>query len=105
MPSCVGMNQPSVRSDHMAGQDGNARCGARTRRGTRCEQPAGFGTSHVGYGSCRFHGGHLPGPIKAAAREALIGESLRMGLSLDMRPEDLMLTAVRSAAGALQYAQ
>jgi len=30
-------------------------CGARTRRGTPCKLPAGWGTDHPGEGPCRYH--------------------------------------------------
>lgn len=32
-------------------------CGAKTRAGTPCEQPAGWGTEHPGTGRCKLHGG------------------------------------------------
>ncbi len=34
-----------------------ATCGAKTRAGTSCLQPAGWGTDHPGRGRCRLHGG------------------------------------------------
>lgn len=38
-------------------------CGARTRRGTRCEKQSGWGTTHFGTGRCRLHGGAGGGAI------------------------------------------
>lgn len=37
-------------------------CGARvkSRPGGTCEQPAGWGTNHVGTGRCKLHGGATP---------------------------------------------
>ena len=35
-------------------------CGAKTRAGTPCAQPAGWGTDHVGWGRCKLHGGATP---------------------------------------------
>lgn len=32
-------------------------CGAKTRGGGKCQRPAGWGTSHVGEGKCKLHGG------------------------------------------------
>lgn len=32
-------------------------CGAKTRAGTPCRRPAGWGTDHVGEGRCKLHGG------------------------------------------------
>ncbi|MFW5968953.1 MAG: hypothetical protein ACOCV2_15620 [Persicimonas sp.] len=37
------------------------KCGAKTKStGEPCQQPAGFGTDHVGEGRCKFHGGATP---------------------------------------------
>ena len=36
-------------------------CGAKTRAGTPCQQPAGWGTHHVGDGRCKLHGGASKG--------------------------------------------
>lgn len=36
-------------------------CGAKTRAGTPCKRPAGWGTNHVGTGRCKLHGGRSPG--------------------------------------------
>lgn len=45
-------------------------CGARTRQGGTCRQVAGFGTDHVGHGSCKFHCGSTPTVSRAARRQA-----------------------------------
>jgi len=37
-------------------------CGARTKRGTPCQLPAGWGTDHLGEGRCKLHGGKSTGP-------------------------------------------
>lgn len=37
-------------------------CGAKTRKGTPCQQVAGWGTDHVGSGRCKLHGGKSTGP-------------------------------------------
>jgi hypothetical protein len=36
------------------------KCGAKTRAGSPCRQPAGFKTDHVGQGRCNLHGGATP---------------------------------------------
>jgi len=36
-------------------------CGC-VRKGKPCNNPAGLGTAHVGYGRCKFHGGNNTGP-------------------------------------------
>ena len=43
-------------------------CGAKTRAGTPCQQPAGWGTSHFGTGRCKLHGGASTGPSKEEAK-------------------------------------
>jgi hypothetical protein len=35
-------------------------CGAKTRAGTPCKKPAGWGTNHKGIGKCKLHGGATP---------------------------------------------
>lgn len=37
-------------------------CGAKTRAGTPCMKTAGWGTSHLGTGKCKLHGGSSTGP-------------------------------------------
>lgn len=37
-------------------------CGAKTRKGTPCLRPAGWGTNHPGEGRCKLHGGKSTGP-------------------------------------------
>lgn len=41
----------------------NDKCGAKTRSGGTCKQPAGWGTQHVGEGRCKLHGGNAGRPI------------------------------------------
>ncbi len=49
------------------GGHGANHCGAKRRDGRLCEQPAGFGTQHVGIGRCKFHGGSTPTQVQHAA--------------------------------------
>ncbi len=39
-------------------------CGAKTRAGTPCRRPAGWGTNHPGSGRCKLHGGCSTGAPK-----------------------------------------
>src|SRR5690554_3423726 len=39
-------------------------CGAKTRAGTTCKKPAGWGTDHPGVGKCKLHGGASTKNIK-----------------------------------------
>jgi len=45
-------------------------CGAKKRQGTgNCARPAGWGTGHVGFGSCKLHGGSTVNGGKAAEKQ------------------------------------
>lgn len=69
--------------------------------------PAGWGTDHVGFGQCKFHGGRLPGNRVAAAKKEIAkvtDGAVFMGKPLDMGPEETMLACVKVAAGHLAYA-
>lgn len=46
------------------------KCGAKTRKGDKCQNQAGQGTDHIGTGRCRLHGGASKGPPKGS-RNAL----------------------------------
>lgn len=49
-------------------------CAAKTRSGTLCQRPAGWGTDHVGIGRCKLHGGATPvktGRYSVVKRQAL----------------------------------
>lgn len=79
-------------------------CGAKTRAKKPCKRPAGAGTSHVGVGRCKLHGGASPqaevsGAVELARREAVV-----MGRPLDIEPHEALLECVRIAAGEVQYA-
>ena len=79
-------------------------CGAKTRKGTPCEQRAGHGTKHPGIGRCSKHGGSSPnaevsGQVTLARREAQV-----MGQPLDMEPHTAILECIKIAAGEVQYA-
>lgn len=58
------------RHDTRGVQEARARvfCGARTRQGDHgpCRRPAGWGTSHVGCGQCKLHGGATRNGVRHA---------------------------------------
>jgi hypothetical protein len=84
----------------MARGDGKPKCGAKTRAGGACSSPAGFGTDHVGAGACVKHGGNMPGPRKAAAKELALAKAREIGLEVDTDPLTAMVTLVGRAQGA-----
>lgn len=99
---------PGPRAD---GHDG-ALCGATLKqdredgRGT-CTQVAGWGTEHVGFGTCKLHGGTTPSHVAAAERQrveqALTEAKRTYGLPLDVEPGDALLGLVRTAAGIVAW--
>ena len=79
-------------------------CGAKTKAGSPCARPAGWGTTHPGAGNCKLHGGASPngelhGNLELAKREAAV-----MGQPLPVDPGDALLQCIQIAAGEVQYA-
>jgi hypothetical protein len=93
-------------AEAMSAEDAVARgyCGATNRKGHPCTRPAGWGTSHSGIGNCKHHGGSTPNGVKYAGRRGLELEAIKLGFSIEMEPDDLMLNTVYLAAGALAFA-
>lgn len=79
-------------------------CGAKTRTGSPCKRPAGYGTSHVGTGRCKSHGGATPTHELAGQVELARREAQTMGQPLDIDPGEALLQCIRIAAGEVQYA-
>jgi hypothetical protein len=79
---------------------GGPKCGGKLhgRDGT-CELPAGWGTSHKGWGRCRKHLGNAPTVAKAAERDRLEHEAREALAVLDMQPVDDPLTELQKLAG------
>lgn len=99
---------PGPRAD---GHDG-ALCGATLKQDREdgretCTQVAGWGTSHVGFGTCKLHGGTTPNHIAAAERQrvgqALVDAQRTYGFPLEVEPGDALLGLVRTAAGIVAW--
>lgn len=74
-------------------------CGATKKNGEPCRRPAGWGTDHVGDGTCKLHGGSTPDAIlKAAKAKATV-----MGIAIDVEPHEALLQCVRLTAGEVVY--
>ncbi len=79
-------------------------CGARKTDGSgTCSQVAGFGTSHVGYGRCKFHGGASPNGEKFAMRERARHTVDTLGLPADIDPQTALLEEVQRTAGHVRW--
>jgi hypothetical protein len=72
-------------------------CGARTRSGGAYKRPAGSGTDHVGFGTCRHHAGSTPSGRRAAARQQALAELRSVGGLDDVDPVDALQVAVNLA--------
>src|SRR5919205_260646 len=77
------------------------KCGAKTQRGGKCKNRAGFRTDHPGFGSCFKHSGSTANGNKAAARAAVMA----MAFEADAEPSEVLLKAIRCDWGAVQYVQ
>ena len=65
-------------------------CGAKTRDGTPCAHPAGWGTDHPGVGRCKLHGGSTSRPPGLESRAKLASrfpQGLRLPLPLHLLPQ------------------
>ncbi len=81
-------------------------CGANKTKGGTCTHVAGYGTDHVGYGRCKFHGGSTPTGKTSAAREEM--EDIVRGLGhygspVDIEPHDALLQEVKRTAGHVAW--
>lgn len=79
-------------------------CNARKKSGGRCSLPAGHGTSHVGYGQCKLHGGATYSNTVSSAKKEMAARTPVMGLPLDIDPSEALLSCVRITAGEVMYA-
>jgi hypothetical protein len=79
-------------------------CGARTRRGTACKRPAGWGTGHLGTGVCVRHGGRTRNHETKGARDLatafVVGQ---LGAQVPIDPLDAAVKAVELAHGSVEY--
>jgi hypothetical protein len=91
----VGKRYPDDRQKNI----GNGFCNALKQDGRRCRQPAGMGTDHLGFGTCRFHGGFLPNHRKSALKQ----QAVLMGAPKDINPLDGLMWCIRLTAGEVQF--
>lgn len=82
-------------------------CGAKKTDGSgkTCVLVAGFGTDHLGWGKCKWHGGNSRSLRVAAAREeakALV-ERLRILSPVEIEPADALLQEVHRSASVVAF--
>lgn len=83
------------------GHDGT--CGANKRSGGTCTLPAGWGTAHVGSGSCRKHGGNTRTHVTAAQYAAAARAAKTYGARLDINPVQALVELMQDSAGAVAW--
>lgn len=74
-------------------------CGAKRRKGGTCGLPAGYGTTHKGFGACKYHGGNVPNHIKKAAKD----QAVLMGAPIDINPLDALIWCIKLTAGEVAF--
>lgn len=73
-----------------------------------CKQPAGYGTTHPGYGHCKYHYGNTPSMITHGARLMIRGEARKIcearGVDVDsITPERVMMEELARAYAVVNY--
>lgn len=93
------------------GLDPDAQCGAKRKPRPdddpdveyRCELKAGFGTDHVGWGNCKYHGGNTAAHVTNAQNNLARLHVASFGLPVVTTPADALLAEVYRTAGHVAY--
>ena len=79
-------------------------CGSPKRQGPgTCTRPAGWGTSHVGVGRCKLHGGSTPTHEKHAEKVQAEAAVVKYGLPRTVDPATALLEEIHRTAGAVAW--
>lgn len=79
-------------------------CGARKKNGELCRAFAGQGTTHLGYGKCKYHSGSTPNGRQSAALEKARSGRIRNPVTpFEVTPAQLMNGVVQLTAGNLMW--
>lgn len=77
------------------------------RQGQKCGHTAGWGTTHPGFGKCKWHSGNAPNSIKAAEKEMveerMAKESSLYGRKRDIGPHEALIEEVQRTAGHVTW--
>jgi hypothetical protein len=82
-----------------------ALCGANARTGQTCRLPAGAGTTHPGFGSCKYHGGATPNGQVYAARLEAAARAAELGAEAPLAPDEALRWAVELIGGEAAWLQ
>lgn len=80
-------------------------CGAKSSRnpGRTCQNVAGAGTDHKGYGRCKHHGGATPSGRISAEKQMVQERMLIYGGPIEVAPDVALLQEVHRTAGHVAY--
>lgn len=82
----------------------NGKCQSRKQNGGGlCARPAGWGTSHPGYGACKLHGGSMPNQVKHAQVVQATEAVETYGLPREVAPMDALLEELQRTAGHVAW--
>jgi hypothetical protein len=81
----------------------DGKCNGDKGEGFLCRNPAGKGTSHLGFGRCKNHGGATQSHAKAAEKAIAAQAVVTYGLSREVDPRDALLEEVYRTAGAVDF--
>lgn len=88
--------------------EGKPICGA-LKKADRvpCQHSAGYGTDHVGFGACKFHGGSVSsGRVGAARQEILeyVGKMKALGeIEAGVSPDEAMIEEIARAQSSVEW--
>lgn len=88
----------------MASKGTKALCGSGLTTGPgSCRREAGWGTDHLGFGHCKWHGGASPAGIKFAATQMAMSREVQYGAPIQVDPHTVLLEEVYRAAGHVEF--
>lgn len=78
-------------------------CGGKNRSGSPCRLPAGFGTSHPGWGRCRHHAGASPTHERSVAEAQARAACAKFGLPVRTTAAQALRDELARSNGAVVY--
>jgi hypothetical protein len=87
--------------------EGNPICGALKKDGKPCQQAAGAGTDHAGFGTCKWHAGSMPSSKVGAARQEIVQYVDRMkalgSYGPNVPPDEVMMQEVSRSKASVEW--
>lgn len=92
-----------MKSNDAAGGHDVPKCGAVRRSGGHCQQPAGWGTDHLGIGTCKLHLGCTANAVKHAERIMAEQAVRTFGLPREIGPTEALAEELWRTAGVVAW--